>query len=126
LTYRFWDSSTTAARLVWKKLQKLRGEPPAFLAVAEGSQEDKASRTAFLRHLKERQLKGIRLFVSDRAAARQKAELVAAKLGEMKLADAAALVAAGIEETLYYYVFPRKHWRCLRTSNPLERTLLEV
>jgi hypothetical protein len=36
----------------------------------------------------------------DRAAARQKAEQVAARLKEMKLADAAALVVAGIEETL--------------------------
>ena len=36
------------------------------LAVAEGSKEDKASWTAFLRHLKERGLKGIRLFVSDK------------------------------------------------------------
>ena len=53
----------------------------------------------------------------DRAAARQKAELVAAKLKEMKLADAAALVLAGIDETLYYYVFPSEHWRCLRTNN---------
>ena len=123
------------------------------LAVAEGSKEDQASWTAFLRHLKERGLKGVRLFVSDkclglveslgefypealwqrcavhfyrnvwtavptskvkevaamlkaihaqedRAAARQKAEQVAAKLKEMKLADAAALVLSGIEETL--------------------------
>src|SRR5579883_1388944 len=149
------------------------------LAVAEGSKEDKASWTAFLRHLKERGLKGVRLFVSDkclglvdslgefypealwqrcavhfyrnvwtavptskvkevaamlkaihaqedRAAARQKAEQVAAKLKEMKLADAAALVVAGIEETLYYYAFPREHWRSLRTNNPLERLLREV
>jgi hypothetical protein len=29
----------------------------------------------------------------------------------MKLADAAALVVAGIEETLYYYALPREHWR---------------
>jgi len=36
------------------------------LAVAEGSKEVKASWTAFLRHLKERGLKGVRLFVSDR------------------------------------------------------------
>jgi hypothetical protein len=35
----------------------------------------------------------------------------------MKLADAAALVLAGIDETLYYYVFPSEHWRCLRTNN---------
>jgi putative transposase len=149
------------------------------LAVAEGAKEDKASWTAFLRDLKERGLKGVRLFVSDkclglvesvgefypealwqrcavhfyrnvwtavpsskvkevaamrkaihaqedRAAARQKAEQVAAKLKEMKLADAAALVMSGIEETLYYYAFPREHWRSLRTNNPLERLLREV
>jgi transposase-like protein len=149
------------------------------LAVAEGSKEDKASWTTFLRHLKERGLKGVRLFISDkclglveslgefypealwqrcavhfyrnvwtavptskvkevaamlkaihaqedRAAARQKAEQVTAKLKEMKLADAAAIVAAGIEETLYYYTFPREHWRSLRTNNPLERLLREV
>ena len=43
----------------------------------------------------------------DRAAARQKAEQVVAKLREMKLADAAEAVRTGIEETLYYYAFPR-------------------
>jgi len=149
------------------------------LAVAEGSKEDKASWTSFLRHLKERGLKGVRLFVSDkclglveslgefypealwqrcavhfyrnvwtavptskvkevaamlkaihaqedRAAARQKAEQVAAKLKDMKLADAAEHVRTGIEETLYYYAFPREHWRSLRTNNPLERLLREV
>src|SRR5271165_6774516 len=62
----------------------------------------------------------------DRAAARQKAEQVAVKLKEMKLPDAAAIVVAGIEETLYYYAFPREHWRSLRTNNPLERLLREV
>jgi len=51
---------------------------------------------------------------------------VAVKLKEMKLADAAALVLAGIDETLYYYTFPREHWRSLRTNNPLERLLREV
>jgi putative transposase len=149
------------------------------LAVAEGSKEDKASWTAFLRQLKERGLKGVRLFVSDkclglveslgefysealwqrcavhfyrhvwtavptskvkevaamlkaihaqedRAAARQKAEQVAVKLKEMKLADAAEHLRTGIEETLFYYTFPREHWRSLRTNNPLERLLREV
>jgi len=43
-----------------------------------------------------------------------------------ELADAAALVLAGIEETLFYYAFPSEHWRCLRTNNPLERILREV
>jgi putative transposase len=62
----------------------------------------------------------------DRAAARQKAEQVAVKLKGMKLANAAALVLAGIEETLYYYAFPREHRQSLRTNNPLERLLREV
>jgi putative transposase len=57
----------------------------------------------------------------DRTAARQKAEQVVAKLKQMKLANAAELVQAGIEETLFYYAFPREHWRSLRTNNPLER-----
>jgi transposase-like protein len=48
------------------------------------------------------------------------------KLKEMKLADAAALVVAGIAETLFYYAFPREHWRCLRKNNPLERMLRDV
>jgi transposase-like protein len=59
----------------------------------------------------------------DRAAARQKAEQVVAKLKEMKLADAAALLSAGIEQTLYYYAFPREHWRPLRTNNPQRRAM---
>jgi putative transposase len=62
----------------------------------------------------------------DRAAARHKAEQVTTKLKEMKLANAADLVRAGIEETLFYYAFPREHWRSLRTNNPLERILREV
>ena len=36
------------------------------LAVAEGSKQDQASWTAFLRHLKERGLAGVRLFVSNK------------------------------------------------------------
>ena len=51
---------------------------------------------------------------------------VTVKLKEMKLANAADLVRAGIEETLFYYAFPREHWRSLRTNNPLERILREV
>ncbi len=62
----------------------------------------------------------------DRAAARLKAEQVVAKLREMKLADAAEVVRTRIEETLYYYMFPRQHWRSLRTNNPPERILRDV
>jgi transposase-like protein len=149
------------------------------LAVAEGSKEDKASWTAFLRHLKERGLAGVKLFISDKclglienlaefypqahwqrcvvhfyrnvwtavpsgkvaevaamlkaihaqedaAAARQKAQQVVGKLRKLKLAKAAELVAAGIGETLSDYEFPREHWRCLRTNNPLERIMREI
>jgi putative transposase len=37
-----------------------------ILAVGEGAKEDKARWTAFLRELKERGLKGVKLFVSDK------------------------------------------------------------
>jgi putative transposase len=37
-----------------------------ILAVSEGAKEDKASWTQFLRELKERGLKGVQLFVSDK------------------------------------------------------------
>jgi len=53
------------------------------------------------------------------------AEQVAGKLRDMKLADAGAIVAAGMEKALYYYAF-REHWRWLQTNNPLKRLLREV
>jgi putative transposase len=149
------------------------------LGVSEGTKEDGASWTAFLRELKQRGLSGVQLFVSDkclglienlaefypearwqrcvvhfyrnvwtkvpsgkvkevaamlkaihaqedREAAREKARQVAEKLRAMKLRDAGELTEAGIEETLSYYEFPREHWRCLRTNNPLERLMREI
>jgi putative transposase len=105
------------------------------LVVAEGWKEDKLSWTACLGHLKERGLKGARLFVSDKCLGlveslgefhkrcRSGARF---PLKEMKLADGAALVLSGIDETLYYYAFPSERWRCLRTNNPLERLLREL
>jgi transposase-like protein len=62
----------------------------------------------------------------DLASARQKAVAVVAKLREMKLSRAADVVEQGIDETLSYTRFPREHWRCLRTNNPLERLNREV
>ncbi len=44
----------------------------------------------------------------------------------MRLARAAEIVEAGIEETLSYYAMPSEHWRCLRTNNPLERPMREI
>ncbi len=149
------------------------------LAVCEGAKEDKASWTAFLRHLKQRGLKGAQLIISDKClglveslgdfypqaqwqrcvvhfyrnvwtvvpnskvkvvaamlkavhaqedheAALEKAAAVAEKLRAMKLAKAAEKFTAGIEETLTYMKFPREHWRCIRTNNPLERVLREI
>ena len=150
-----------------------------ILAVSEGAKEDTASWTAFLRELKDRGLKGVELFVSDKClglvenladfcpdalwqrcvvhfyrnvwttvppgkvkevaamlkaihaqedaqAAKEKARQVVAKLPEMRLARAAEIVEAGIDETLSYYAMPLEHWRCLRTNNPLERLLREI
>jgi putative transposase len=57
----------------------------------------------------------------DRASAEQKAAAVAEKLEGMKLGKAAGLVREVMSETLAYMSFPREHWRCLRTNNPLER-----
>jgi putative transposase len=149
------------------------------LGVVEGAKEDLESWRSFLRHLKERGLKGVRLVVSDkclglveavaecfpeadwqrcvvhfyrnvftvvpkgkakevaamlkaihaqedRASAVQKAEQVVAKLEEMRLGQAAALVRGGIAETLMYMAYPREHWRSLRTNNMLERLNREL
>lgn len=149
------------------------------LGVCEGMKEDAESWRSFLRQLKERGLRGVRLFISDKCvglveslaefyrdaswqrcvvhlyrnvfsivpsgkarevaamlkaihaqedkeAARAKARQVVEKLREMRLAKAADLVEGGIEESLSYYDFPREHWRCLRTNNPLERLNREV
>ncbi len=149
------------------------------LGVVEGAKEDSESWTAFLRQLKERGLRGVKLFVSDRClglvenlaefypeaswqrcvvhfyrnvwtmvpkgkvreaaamlkaihaqedreAARAKAAQVVAKLREMRLAGAAELLAAGVEETLSYYAFPSEHWRSIRTNNPQERIMREI
>lgn len=150
-----------------------------ILGVAEGSREDKESWSNFLRYLKERGLKGVKLVVSDKclglyqvvgdffpeakwqrcvvhwyrnaftmcpwkhlrevvamlkaihaqedkAAARQKAELVAAKLREMRLEKVAQFVENSAEETLSYMDFPYEHWSRIRTNNGLERIMKEI
>jgi putative transposase len=43
-----------------------------------------------------------------------------------RLAKAAELEEAAVEETLAYYAFPEEHWRRIRTNNPLERILREI
>jgi putative transposase len=150
-----------------------------ILAVSEGAKEDTASWTNFLREMKQRGLKGVELFVSDKClglvenladffpeakwqrcvvhfyrnvwtavptgkvkevaamlkaihaqedakAAKEKALQVVEKLRTMRLAKAAEIVEAGIDETLSYYSMPPEHWRCLRTNNPLERLMREI
>jgi transposase-like protein len=150
-----------------------------ILAVSEGAKEDTASWTNFLREMKQRGLKGVELFVSDKClglvenladffpeakwqrcvvhfyrnvwtavptgkvkevaamlkaihaqedakAAKEKALQVVEKLRLMRLAKAAEIVEAGIDETLSYYAMPPEHWRCLRTNNPLERLMREI
>jgi putative transposase len=62
----------------------------------------------------------------DRPAALAKAELVADKLGTMRLAQAATIVRQGVDETLSYMAFPREHWMRIRTNNVLERIMREI
>ena len=62
----------------------------------------------------------------DRPAALDKSQVVVAKLTELKLRQAAQIVAEGAAETLSYYAFPREHWRSLRTNNPLGRITREI
>lgn len=62
----------------------------------------------------------------DGASARQKGAMVVEKLEGMRLGKAAGIVRDGVDETLEYMTFPREHWRCIRTNNPLERLNREV
>ena len=62
----------------------------------------------------------------DKAAARQKATLVAEKLRAMKLERIAGFVETSVEETLSYMDFPYEHWSRLRTNNGLERIMKEI
>ena len=62
----------------------------------------------------------------DKAAARQKSELVAEKLRKMKLDKVAEFVEKSVDETLSYMDFPFEHWSRLRTNNGLERIMKEI
>lgn len=62
----------------------------------------------------------------DRGCAESKATAVVEKLESMRLGKAAQIVREGVSEKLAYMSFPREHWRCLRTNNPLERLNREV
>jgi putative transposase len=62
----------------------------------------------------------------DREAALEKSRLVIEKLKAMKLSIAAKTVEDGVHETLTYTMFPREHWRSIRTNNPMERINREI
>jgi transposase-like protein len=62
----------------------------------------------------------------DREAALEKSRLVIEKLKAMKLSIAAKTVEEGVRETLAYTMFPREHWRSIRTNNPMERINREI
>ena len=61
-----------------------------------------------------------------KAAAREKAVLVAEELWELKLTAAAKKVEEGIEETLTYMDYPSEHWNRIRTNNTTERVDREI
>lgn len=60
----------------------------------------------------------------DRAAARVKADQVAAELRDMK--KIASWLEETVAETLADFAFPEGHWRRIRTNNPLERIIREI
>lgn len=62
----------------------------------------------------------------NKAAAKEKAAAVAAKLREMKLKEAAKKIEDGIQETLTYMEFPYAHWAKLRSNNVIERLNREI
>ena len=62
----------------------------------------------------------------DQDSARAKALAVAEKLEGLRLSKAAAVVREGIGETVAYMLYPREHWRCLRSNNMLERLMREL
>jgi putative transposase len=62
----------------------------------------------------------------DAQAVREKAAQVVEKLKTMKLAPAAGIVAAGVEETLSYYAMPSGHRRSIKINNPLERLMRKI
>lgn len=62
----------------------------------------------------------------DRARSLEKAASVAAELRASKLDAAARVVEEGAEETLTYALFPREHWRRIRTNNGIERLNREI
>lgn len=45
---------------------------------------------------------------------------------EKELPEAMATLSDGLEDTLTFYSYPRRHWRCIRSNNPLERLFREV
>ena len=57
----------------------------------------------------------------DIVAAREKAVRVIDKLRGLRLAKAAELVEAAVEETLTYYAFPEEHWRRIRTTDEMDK-----
>jgi transposase-like protein len=62
----------------------------------------------------------------SKASARQKAREVVKKLQGMRLEKAAGVVSNSFGETLGYYEYPSRHWRHIRTNNPLERLNREI
>lgn len=62
----------------------------------------------------------------NRKAAQEKAEAVITDLRAQRMTKAADLIEESIGETLTYYGFPDRHWRKIRTNNPLERIMKEI
>ena len=104
-----------------------------------------------MRHLVDRDLKGVQLIISDTGLVKSAAEYLPEANGRVrelshmlkaihaqesqvtahrrsscrKMSKAADLVEQSAHETLTYYAFPGIHWQKIRTNNPLERIMRE-
>jgi len=62
----------------------------------------------------------------SKAAAKEKAAVITAKLRAIKLKEAANKIEDGIIETLTYMEFPYPHWSKLSSNNVIERLNREI
>lgn len=58
--------------------------------------------------------------------ARKKRDTITQKLRDMKLKQAADILAGSGDETFSYYYYPVEHWKKIRTNNGLERIMKEI
>src|SRR6266487_3170076 len=102
-----------------------------ILGICEGAKEDKTGWSAFLKHLKARGLKGVRLITSDACIglAESAAEFFPEAAWQRCVVHWYRNIFSHVPSTKVREIaamLPEEHWRRIRTNNPLERILREI